>query len=98
MNRTVKWDNIARLQLREAYNYIKKDSLVNSEKVRKEILSASRLLAAHPEKYPADKYKLSNDGSYRAFELYHYRIAYRILKIEIKIISLRHTSMEPLDY
>jgi hypothetical protein len=35
-------------------------------------------LSKNPEIYPPDKYKKSNSGIYRAFELYRYRISYRI--------------------
>ena len=52
----------------------------------------------YPEKFPLDKYKINNDGSYRAFEKHRYRVAYRVLETEIKIITIRHTSMEPIEY
>jgi hypothetical protein len=31
-------------------------------------------LPQNPEKYPLDKFKTNNDGTWRAFEKYHYRI------------------------
>ena len=94
----VSLDDLALSQLQQAYNYIKKDSLKNSLKVKKDIFSACMAIANHPEKYTIDKYKLENDDSYRAFEIHRYRIAYRILKTEIRILRLRHTNMEPLEY
>jgi len=90
--------NVAASQLKHACAYIKKDSPKNSLKVKKDILSAFTALSLSPEKYPPDKYKRDNDGSYRAFELHHYRIVYRVLPAEIKILTLRHTSMEPIEY
>ena len=48
--------------------------------------------------YKADKLKTNNDGSYRAFELYRYRIAYRFIEKEIRIFRVRHTSREPKEY
>lgn len=98
MKLNVVWDLHARVNLREAYIYIKKDSIDNAEKVRKKILTATETLSLHPKKHPADKYKINNDGSYRAFIVYRYRISYKIQETEIRIIRVRHTSMEPLEY
>ena len=91
-------DNLALFQLKQAYDYIKKDSPKNALTVKRDIFSACMALSAHPQKHPVDKYKRNNDGSYRAFEQHRYRIVYRILPTEIKVITLRHTSMEPLEY
>lgn len=91
-------DTVALSQIKQICNYIKRDSPKNSVKVKKEIFSTCKALSQQPEKYPADKYKSDNDGSYRAFELYHYRIAYRVLPTEIRVLTIRHTSMEPLEY
>ena len=90
--------NLAKAQLKRACAYIRKDAPKNSLKVKKDILSACLALSLYPEKYPPDKYKLDNDGTYRAFELHHYRIVYRVMAAEIKILTLRHTSMEPMEY
>ncbi len=92
------WSNRAKKQLQSAFNYIKQDSLQNAEKVRDEIIDLSIKLASHPEIYPPDKYKLNNDGSYRAFELHRHRVSYRILKNEVRIVRLRHTSRSPKTY
>jgi plasmid stabilization system protein ParE len=94
----VVWDNLALRQLEQAFNYIKLDSIQNATRVKNDILSATGILKTHPEKYPTDKYKLNNDGTYRAFEKHRYRVAYRVLKHEIRILTLRHASMEPLEY
>ncbi|MHB1178098.1 MAG: type II toxin-antitoxin system RelE/ParE family toxin [Daejeonella sp.] len=55
-------------------------------------------LSEHPEKHPLDKFKKNNDGTWRAFEKYHYRISYRITPKEIRVVRLRHTSKSPLNY
>jgi len=55
-------------------------------------------LPQNPEKYPLDKFKTNNDGTWRAFEKYHYRISYRILENQIRIVRVRHTSKSPLTY
>lgn len=36
-----------------------------------------------------------NNGNYRAYELYSYRISYKITSTEIQILRIRHTSRNP---
>lgn len=48
--------------------------------------------------YPLDKYRMNNDGSFRAYELLRYRVSYQIIEKEIIIVRVRHTSMEPKQY
>lgn len=98
VSRKVKWNKIATENLESAVSYIRIDSVKNAEKVKQDIVSKIKNLSSNSEKYPLDKYKLNNDGSYRAFEQHHYRIVYRVLRNEIRIITIRHTSMEPLKY
>jgi plasmid stabilization system protein ParE len=89
----------AKKSLREAYNFIKKDSPQNAERVKKEILVSIKELVNNPEKYPPDKYRINNDASYRAYELHRYRISYVISPTQIRVIRIRHTKMNPfLDY
>jgi plasmid stabilization system protein ParE len=91
-------DNPAKAQLKDAYTYIKLDSPKNAEKVKAKILTSIKELADHPEKYPKDKYRLNNDGSYRAFEIYKYRISYHASQEQITVIMIRHTKMEPKSH
>ena len=98
MNKIIRFDKSAAAQLKNAFEYIKRDSPVNAQKVRKEIIEACKQLYKFPEKYPPDKYKIDNDGSFRAFTLYNYRISYEIQETGISILRIRHTSMEPLNY
>ena len=96
--RLIKWDDLPIGQLNNAINFIKQNSYQNALKVQKDILDIIGTLELYPEKFPLDKYKINNDGSYRAFEKHRYRVAYRVLETEIKIITIRHTSMEPIEY
>jgi len=98
MKRKLIWPAIAKQQLRNAYDHIKEDSPKNAYKVRNAIVAATMALREHPNKYTADKYKTDNDGTFRSFEIYHYRIAYQVTKTEIIILRVRHTRMEPLEY
>lgn len=94
----VRIDDHAQHQLKEIVNYIKRDSPANALKVRTDIYKTALSLGEHPAKFPADKYKIGNDGNYRAFEKHHLRVAYRITDTEVRILSIRHTSMAPKEY
>ena len=94
----VVWSNSAKAELKKAYEYIALDSIQNAKIVRDTLIDLTIELPNHPEKYPSDKFKKDNDGTWRAFEMYHYRISYRILKDQIRIVRLRHTSRSPLNY
>lgn len=92
------WTIRSQQHLRAAYNYISDDSPQNAKKVIEEIIIAVEKAIANPEFYGPDKYKSVNDGSYRAFEKYHYRIVYRFTKNIIRVLRVRHTRMEPKIY
>jgi plasmid stabilization system protein ParE len=69
-----------------------------AEKLKEDILASTRELATRPEIHPPDKYRKENDGSFRAYELHRYRIAYRVTEKQIIIVRVRYTSMEPVYY
>jgi plasmid stabilization system protein ParE len=92
------WSKEAKTELHKAYLYILLNSLQNAEMVRDDIIDATIDLAKHPEKYPLDKFKNDNDGTWRAFEKHHYRVSYRIAPNEIRIVRMRHTSKSPLNF
>lgn len=92
------WSKRAKKDLQKAYLYILLDSLQNAEMIRDDIIDLTIDLPKHPEKYPLDKFKTDNDGTWRAFEIYHYRISYRIIPNQISIVRLRHTSQSPLNF
>ena len=92
------WNGNASKQLKTLYEYILKDSHQNALKVRQEIIDAILSLPANPHKHLLDKYKINNDGTWLAFEIFHYRVSYRVKKEQIRIIRLRHTSRSPLSY
>ena len=93
------WGKRAFKSLENVYEHIKKESLINAEMVRDDILRSTRKLSENPERYPPDKFKRNNGASqYRAFEKHSYRIAYRYIGKQIKIIRLRHVKQEPRQY
>jgi len=94
----VLWSNSAKAELKKAYEYMALDSLQNAQMVKNALIDLTIDLPQNPEKYPLDKFKTNNDGTWRAFEKYHYRISYRILENQIRIVRVRHTSKSPLTY
>ena len=98
MVREVIWPKSVQNQLTKVYQYILKDSFQNAEKVKEDILKSTRNLTLNPEIYPIDKYRKNNDGTFRAYELHRYRIAYRITEKKIIIVRIRHIKMEPRLY
>jgi len=98
VKRRIVWDDAAKIYLKKSLQYIKQDSPQNADKVKREIRVIIKQIPAHPERYPADKYRLHNDGAYRALEIYNYRISYFIGHEEMRIVRIKHTSQEPLNY
>ena len=94
----IAWDKMAYATFEQACDYIREESPVNAEKVRKEIIRIIHSLPDHPEKYPPDKFKKDNKGHHRAFEKYSYRIAYMVTPTEIIILRIRHVKQEPKRY
>jgi plasmid stabilization system protein ParE len=98
VKKRVVWDEFALTALKEAYTYIRKDSLQQAEKVKQEIIASTKALADHPEKYPPDKYRKDNDTRFRAFEKHNYRISYFIAEETIRVLRVRHVKMQPKEY
>ncbi|WP_353128386.1 type II toxin-antitoxin system RelE/ParE family toxin [Parapedobacter pyrenivorans] len=92
------WSKRAKKELTKAFEYISLESPQNARKVVETIVDITLALPENPLKNPLDKYKKDNDGSWRAFEKYHFRISYRVLEKEIRIVRFRHTSRTPLNY
>jgi len=80
------------------YTHISKDSTQNAKKVPEDLTTTVYKAAGNPELHGPDKYKIDNDGSYRAFEKHRYRISYRFSKNIIRVLRVRHTTMDPKHY
>ena len=92
----VKWNKLAVKQLMDAIQYLEENELIDyAEKVEKDILSKIKALTKNFALYQLDRLKRNNDGSFHAFEINHYRISYRKLPKEIRILRIRHTSRRP---
>jgi plasmid stabilization system protein ParE len=94
----VVWTNRASRSLRVTFEYIQKRSVSNADNFQLQINSVVDKIPSHPEKHPPDKFKKNNNGRFRAFEKYSYRIAYQITEKEIVILRVRHVKQEPQEY
>ncbi|MBW8050009.1 MAG: type II toxin-antitoxin system RelE/ParE family toxin [Cytophagales bacterium] len=94
----INWAPSAENSLQKAYEYISERSRANAEKVKTAISDMIDKLPENPERHSLDKYKKNNPGNYRSFEKYNYRVTYKYTEKEIRIIRIRHTKQEPLEY
>lgn len=98
-NRVLVWDKIALDHLKEIYDSLKTgDNLNFANKIKNTVLKTAKELLDNPYIYEQDRYKFDNDGSFRAFVKFKYRVAYKITETQIRIIRVRHTSREPIEY
>jgi plasmid stabilization system protein ParE len=92
------WSQRSLYQLNEIYSYIHKESPQGAKKVVASISKLVGTLSTRAMIYEADRFKVNNDGSYRAFTVYSYRVAYRIKQDRVIILKVLHTSQEPEIY
>lgn len=95
---SIVWTKRSMLHLKQIHDYISEKSTQNAAKVIEDIFNEMNKAVANPEIYNADKFKTNNDGSYRSFEKHHYRVTYRFHQNVIRVLRIRHTSMEPKLY
>ncbi len=92
----IKWNKLAVKQLLEIIQYLEDNDLVNyAEKIEIRILSKINSLPNHLNTFQIDRLKKNNDGSFFAFEIDRYRISFRKINKEIRILRVRHSSRRP---
>ena len=71
----IKWNKSSIKQLLDIIQFIEENEFQEyAEKVEKEILNRIRFLPETFQNQSLDRYKINNDGSFRAFEFERYRI------------------------
>lgn len=97
MEKEIIWSQTAQNQLEKIYFYLLKQSKNNgiSNKVIDAIYNSVTILKTNWKIYELDEMKAFNNGNYRAYEIYSYRISYKITSTEIQILRIRHTSRNP---
>jgi len=96
--REIIWRTPAIIYLEKAIDYIREDSVKNADIVANAILSSIEKAARFPEHFPPDKYRLNNSGSFRAFEIYSFRVSFYYNSEILRIVRIRHTKQKPLNY
>ncbi|MBZ4034366.1 type II toxin-antitoxin system RelE/ParE family toxin [Flavobacterium sp. 17A] len=96
MEKEIIWSKSAQKQLEKIYLHTFEESKSKniSNKIIDAIYSSVTILRTNWEIYELDEMKIPNDKNYRAFEIYKYRISYKITS-EIHILRIRHTSRNP---
>ncbi len=97
MEKEIIWSKAAKNQLEKIYFHIFKESKSKniSNKVVEAIYNSVTILKTNWEIYELDEMKIPNNGDYRAYEIYSYRISYKITSNEIHVLRIRHTSCNP---
>ena len=97
MEKEIIWTETAQNHLEDIYFYLlkitKSDSL--SQKVVETIYNSVSILNSNSEIYEWDEMKQPNTIDYRAYEIYNYRVSYKITDNFIYILRIRHTSRNP---
>jgi plasmid stabilization system protein ParE len=92
------WDEIALKQLNNYLEYVSKQNLTAPSIIKGGVLNILKTVKKNPFIYEVDKLNDQNDSTYRAFIIYSYRVTYCLHGNTIRILRIRHTSQEPLEY
>ena len=100
MGKKIIWSPSSLGQLEQVFDDILESSksLNIANRVVNDILKSVDILSNQPEIYTLDKNKLNNDGTYRAYEVKTYNVAYRVLNDSVRIIRVRYSGREPKGY
>lgn len=94
------WDRKALDYFKEILGYLNKQNKQASKIVKKAIVNRLELIKSNPLICELDKLKESKNKDFRAFVIFNYRVTYQIKtdSKEVRVLRIRHTSREPLDY
>lgn len=100
MGKIIVWSIDALQQLEDIHFYILFESktIRIADKVIETIFDSTTILKTTPEVYELDTQKQNNDGSFRAFFIYNYKISYQISNDKILILRIKHTARKPKNW
>ena len=100
MEKEIIWTKTALNQLQEIYFYLLETSKSESiaSRVTDTLFDSTEILKHSWEIYERDEMKIPKSDEYRAYEIFSYRISYKIEDLSIIILRVRHTSrnLKPL--
>ena len=92
------WSKSASRHFLEILEFLSLHSEQATSIIGNAILNEIDFLAKTPMSHPEDRFKKRNDGTFRACVIFSYRISYKIDGTTIKIVRIRHTSRQPLEF
>jgi len=94
------WDRKALDHFKDILAFLAKHSDQAPKIVKNSIIDRLNLIKTNPLICELDKLKDAPNKDFRAFVIYNYRVTYQIKTEtkEIRVLRVRHTSREPLDY
>jgi plasmid stabilization system protein ParE len=99
MEKEIIWSESAQNQLESIYLYLLEET--KSETIPGNVIDAIynsvTILKSNWEIYELDEMKILNKENYRAYEIYNYRISYKVTPNSIHILRIRHTSRNPKE-
>ena len=97
---TVIWERKALEEFKTILTYLHNQSLNASRIVKLKMLDRVELLKSNPRLAEVDKLKSHPNLNFHAFVVFSYRLTYQIMEEEklIRVLRIRHTSKEPLNY
>jgi plasmid stabilization system protein ParE len=98
MESKISWSKESIQQIVSAIEYIRQDSDKNADSIYDKIILRLIKVANNPGMCPPDRYKRRNNGKFRAFTIFRYRVSYRIEDEGIRILRIRHSSMKAKYY
>jgi plasmid stabilization system protein ParE len=93
----VVWSDNSLFQHKDSLEYLKEKSPKSAFKVKSALLKTAKDLSKNSETFAFDRFRKDNDGSFRSFEKYSFRVTYQIKDMQVLILRVRHTSREPLE-
>jgi plasmid stabilization system protein ParE len=85
----------AKSSLKEIVSYIKKDSPMAANRVRKELINILKSLKNPPERYPKEKLLKERNKNYRSAIKWNYKIVYLFSGNQVEVLDIIHTSRNP---
>jgi plasmid stabilization system protein ParE len=97
---TIVWDKKALSGFKDILEYLSTRSEQAPKIIKNGVLNKIEIISKNPYICELDRLKNKPNNDFRAFIIYSYRITYQIKETrkEIRILRIRHTSMEPLGY
>ena len=85
------WDDVAKNDFKKIIQFVKKESIVNADRLWNELVTTVAKIPKHPKMFPADKYKINKYSNYRAFEIHPMWIVNWVGTNSIRIVRISST-------